>query len=1303
MSDLRKILRRLRTTLWTALTLVMLLAAVLVGVGKLLMPYSARYQPQLEAWLSKAFNQPVKVESFSGEWKAFGPRISLQGVTFMSEGAQSEIAISMAALDIKPLNALIPGRPLYSFRIIGADLSLERTTDGRYLLSGLGVSNRRTGKDSNSGLRNVALNGEVRLQDVSLSFDDPEREIHLVLTNINGRLRMDGRNLAAEIQARISDRDRRRVIGDLDAVVLVKLDAEQHLAAARWHIQTGELMLADLIRQLPHHPLLPVSGRLNAEVWGQWEQGSAQQMQGVMDLRDAQLSSPTGLLNIEHLNSRMNFRFKSRDDWRMDLSDLTIDQGGANWRSRRLTVARNMAENYRLWVSADYLELDFPLQLTQRIMASYNLQWPGSIPRRAQGNVRDLDLLLNTQWQVRQASGQIENAHFWGWDKGPDIAGINLQIALEAGVGDISFAGPAVQLDWPRVFRRPLTLALTDCRVEFFWQPQRDWQFDLNHCSAKNEDLSVRGRVRMAASEGKPEVDINVVMERGDLSRFGDYWPENIMTERTLHWLRTSLFRGEVSGGRFSMVGDLDDYPFTNRRGRLQGIVPIREAALKYADNWPPARQVEAVAEFEAGGMTVTGRIGDTGGVKVDKVVARIGNFKQPALEVEFASQVELPQLVAYIKQTPLLEKMTIDPDQFVFTGKSRVNGRIDWQLRAPTKPVQVVGTVQMQDVHFTELLSAVELDGLAGTLNFNREGLSARQMDGTYRGSPINLEIAADWDAEEIFRATLTGELLVEQVIPEDLIRREPLFKQASGKSHWDISLSVASSADTRARETWLELNSDLIGTSIDLPAPMAKPAAASWPLTVRYPIVVGQRVLSANLADRLQLKMELAEDTSSPVSASIGLEEKAGSLPAAGAFVIAGSAALVDLDNWLDLIVTRSKQNEESDGLMLKSATVNARQIIVFDRLFDAVGLKLKLEDEVIIGDFDAADIAGNIRYYQNEAGSHSLTGEFERLIIPDPVAQGISMETDPTELPELHFFSKEFSYLGLELGETRIEGYPVKNGFHFESIKALSPRLTLDARGNWLRDEQGERSDFNIHIAAEDLGALLEAMDISAAIQGGQTLVNFDAWWEGPPAAFALERLNGEMDLSVLQGNILTAEPGAGRVLGLLSLTELPRRLALDFRDVFDAGFSFDKASGTMRFENGTSFTDDLLLSSAAAEISITGSTDLVAQTFDYEFVIHPGVSKTLPVLGAITGGPAGMAAGLALQALLRDSLGDAAEARYTITGPWTDPLVEPVASPTSNQAAGVDNDMPAAILPADETGTAVPQATGEDNNE
>jgi len=153
MASLKIILRRARTLIWTALSILIILAAVLVGVGKLLMPYSDRYQHRLEAWLSDEFGRPVVLESFEGEWNAFGPRLTLQGMSLLPSaggdpGELGVIAIESAALDIKPLNALIPGRPLYNFRVIGADLQLLRKADGRLELSGFGVSGRNTSHSS---------------------------------------------------------------------------------------------------------------------------------------------------------------------------------------------------------------------------------------------------------------------------------------------------------------------------------------------------------------------------------------------------------------------------------------------------------------------------------------------------------------------------------------------------------------------------------------------------------------------------------------------------------------------------------------------------------------------------------------------------------------------------------------------------------------------------------------------------------------------------------------------------------------------------------------------------------------------------------------------------------------------------------------------------------------------------------------------------------------------------------------------------------------------------------------------------
>ncbi|NNK99879.1 MAG: TIGR02099 family protein [Xanthomonadales bacterium] len=1274
---MKKIFRRLRTLLWTALTLLTVLAAVIVGIGKLLMPYSVHYQPELEAWLSEAFNQPVKVESFNGEWKAFGPRISLQGLTLMPEGLQSEIAIKTAALDIKPLNALIPGRPLYSFRIIGADLSLERATDGRYVLSGLGVSDTSGGQESNAGLRDVVLNGEVSLQDISLSFDDPERDIHLLLNDVNGRFKANGRRLAAEIKARVTDKGGVRVIGDLDAIVRVRLDSNQRLREASWHVETGELLLTDLIPQLPHHPLIPVSGRLNAEVWGQWQRGEPQQMQGVLDLRDAQLSSQTGPLVVDHLNSRFNFEFTHRKNWRADMAGLTVGYAGEEWQSDRFSVARNLPQNLGLWVSADYAELEYPLQLTQRIMANYGKQWPLSVPRRAQGGVTDFDLVLDGRWQLKKLTGELRDGYFWGWEKGPDVEGLSATLALDSGEGNVSLEGTAIKLDWLRAFRRPLVFSMTDCQMEVIWKDKHDWGLDLNRCIAENDDLSASGRVRLAFGQGKPTVDINVALERGEVSRFRDYWPQNVMTQKTIQWLRKSLVSGRVSNGRYTMVGDMDDFPFKDQGGKVQAIASFNGVEINYFDGWPRASGADGVVEFDGPGMNVEARVENIAGAVVDKMTGSIADFKNPVLDLNYQTATKLPSLIGFIKQTPLLDGLELDPEQFVFDGEAELSGHLHSRLGGSEEPIQVTGALTMKGNRFTDLVSDVVLEDIEGVLNYSHEGLKAVELPANFRGYPVLVDIISQWDADEVFRMWLRGDLPVAEVVPQVLFEREPLFHRATGTSRWDVSLRVVTPEGGGDRETWLDLFSNLEGVSIDMPAPLAKPAEPGWPLLVRYPVKAEQHILTADFIDRMQLKMELSREDYSPIRAAVRLGGKAESLPDPGLFKVSGSTPDFDLDNWIDLVVDRFADAEEDDGLSLQNADLYAERVKIFDRQFDAVELGMRFENGVITGNFDSQDINGVVNYYKNESDSHSMSGEFERLIVPDALAEGLTMESDPAELPEIHFYSREFNYLGVDMGETRIEGYPVSNGFHIESVEAQSPRFNFNARGDWYRTDAGERSDFDIRITSESLGAVLEAMDISSAMQGGQTMVHFDAWWEGPPAAFALERLNGEIDISVVRGNILTADSGAGRMLGLFSLTELPRRLAMDFRDVFDEGFSFDEARGTMRLENGTSHTDDMVLTSTVAEISITGSADLVEQTFDYEFAVRPGVSKTLPVIGAIAGGPVGAAAGLALQAILRDALGEAAEARYTIGGTWEEPVIEPVAKPSKSSGG---NDTP-----------------------
>jgi uncharacterized protein YhdP len=138
-------------------------------------------------------------------------------------------------------------------------------------------------------------------------------------------------------------------------------------------------------------------------------------------------------------------------------------------------------------------------------------------------------------------------------------------------------------------------------------------------------------------------------------------------------------------------------------------------------------------------------------------------------------------------------------------------------------------------------------------------------------------------------------------------------------------------------------------------------------------------------------------------------------------------------------------------------------------------------------------------------------------------------------------------------------------------------------------------------------------------------------------------------------------------------LLSIAQLPRRLALDFHDFFSKGFAFDRIDGDVRVENGLARSDNLVIDGPAAEIRIRGSANLVAQQFDQTIDVYPRAGNLLTVAGAIAGGPVGAAIGAAANAVLKKPLGRLAAKTYRVTGPWKEPKVEIISREQSRSEA------------------------------
>jgi uncharacterized protein YhdP len=179
-----------------------------------------------------------------------------------------------------------------------------------------------------------------------------------------------------------------------------------------------------------------------------------------------------------------------------------------------------------------------------------------------------------------------------------------------------------------------------------------------------------------------------------------------------------------------------------------------------------------------------------------------------------------------------------------------------------------------------------------------------------------------------------------------------------------------------------------------------------------------------------------------------------------------------------------------------------------------------------------------------------------------------------------------------------------------------------------------------------------------------------------WLGSPLSLDYASLSGAFKVNVENGQFLKADPGIAKLLGVLSLQSLPRRLALDFRDVFSEGFAFDFFRGDVRIDQGIAASDNLQMKGVNAAVLMEGQADLFRETQDIRVVVVPEINAGTASLIAAAINPAiGLGSFLA-QFVLRKPLMEAATQEFHIDGSWLDPKIQRVNTRPA-PAAGKDD--------------------------
>jgi uncharacterized protein (TIGR02099 family) len=1269
--------RRLRFFFLGLVASLLVALAIVMALGQLLLPLAARYPERVAAMLSERLHRPVRFASLEGFWRPSGPLFVMRDVTIAPVEGGEPLHLPQAAVKLDFGAFVLPSRHLINLRLSDLRLGLRRAVDGRWSIDGFGAG----GGTQKVSLGN--LSADLWLGNLHLDIADDTSQRHYGLVADKLRISLQGRTI------RFGGTLRREHVGGLLSAAGRFADDGSN---GRVYVKGADVDFAALTGDFDADGYALAGGKGRFETWLDWRDAHVVRATSRLDLDNLAIRGPARTVSTAGLHGIVDLHRTAdgqRIDWAgNDGSDLALVLRKSGERSDGTLVGRTL----------DLAPL---------------LPWAGVLPQVSPSLARWLGEghphgrfdQLRADWNsvdgVSFAHGTFSGV---GIDASGGLPGVSSLKGEVFGDGEalaLSLPKQPTTIDATGVFRKPFVMASLGGDIAVY-KDEGDWHVGVDPLDFRGEGYGgqVRGELVLPAADTGPFMDMYVALGEGEVPAAKLFWPIHSMSEGAQNWLNRGLVSGRIEGGSALLRGNLREFPFKNQEGRFEARAAIADLVLEYGTGWPRAEGVAAVANFIGNGMYVEATEGHSLGNAVSSASAAIPDFADGILDLKVSGAGTGGSYLDFIKNSPVASRSREALDAMKLGG----TGEFGFNLLMPLKSAKdftLEGKATIKDADLVADAWKLRLDKITGPMTFDGTGFSAKGLKTAYRGQPADLDVAiagATGDPAKIVDASLTGAFTVDEMVGgfENL---KWLGDVAKGRGTFRIGFDLSKTGQGDTTAQMLRVDSDLRGVELTMPTPVKKPANTATPLSVRVGLPVDGARLDVALGDVVRGRLRLPTDTA-PIAAAFNLGSTVPATMPAQGYLIGGHAPRLDVSGWVQYVVGLSTGGS---GPGLSALDVSADDGEVFGQHFANMHLVARPGPQALSLRVDSDAMVGQMTVPNDELRRRGITARMDRLWWPaaddaadaakkGKAAAGAATATAatvakadeakaippqaqkppdaneagvaPASLPPLHLQVTDMRLGKARLGEARLETWPTDEGMHIDQLRAQSKNIQITATGDWNGDEKRSRTHLSMDFASEDVARMFDALGFAGILQGGRAEARLDAAWPGGPSALALANMDGTLRVDVANGRILEVQPGVGRLFGLVSVTELPRRLSLDFGDVLGKGFAFDSITGDFRFADGNATTQNLKIRAPAAEITITGRAGLKARDYDQEVLVVPHLGSSLPVVGALAGGPVGAAAGLAVQGILGRGLNQAARKRYHVTGSWDKPVFTPI---------------------------------------
>ena len=1208
---------KLKSIVGYSVATVVIIVAVAVSGFRLVLTTADSYQYEVEQLASSLLKQPVRIGRMDAKLSNFVPTLVFDGVQLVSKKTKktlftlSRVEVGLSLSDLVWHQDIVPEKII----VRGMDLYVTRTVEGLIKVKGVDVKGLENvdKNESTKALEQWLLQeGKVAVEDSSLLWVDEQNPgLAWFFDDINFLLAKKSERYQFLLLSKLPDALGKKIEVSIDLLGEINSPETWNIKA---FIESKSININSIKKYIKIPALNLSNGMTDIKLWADWETRRIKKLSGDIKLHNLSYS----INNKEQVNLKLVSGIFDSEKNKNNIWNISVDK--FNYVSNKVTLNESkfsLAFDYKdNLIKTFYIKAnEFKLDAVSNIIADNHLMEKNieeSIQRlNLRGDIRNLYIA----WQNNELNNL--NAEFNGfstnaWGNIPKIESLSGSLSYEEQEGLISLLSKNTVVGFPKLFRDNFVFDTISADIPFS-NTKKGMLFNTQHLEAKNTDVQAHSTATLWLPKdgSSPHLNFQIHALEGDASKVSRYLPVGIMDDSLVKWLDQGILRGKVNTGTIIFSGKLKDFPFDNNKGVFSADIEASNVLINYWNGWPSIENATILGNFTGQGLNVHLKEGSVKNSTIYNSFAKIESFSKPELLIDIKAKGATTDAMQYLINSPILPKAKDIINSSRLSGKVdvdiKLNIPLDEEMRKK-KSLSYSGRASLSDTSLYMLDDKVDIEKISGEILFNENKISSDKLLANIFGEKVSVSISS---SKKNIKVSAKGKINPGAIMT---IFNIPGAPNISGRSKFygDISFPVKK---TKYAYPTLTINSQLVGVKSTLPEMMYKKAGEKQSTQFKT-IFAGKNKTRFSIDFKNKgsavLELKTSKDYTYLNKGAISFSKNKAVLPKKHILFIDGSINKLTPARWNKII-------DKTENKSSKSFIVNPI-VLSLDKL------KLLTTNE-------------------------TRKGKSSNMLMPKdiPPIQGVIKKL---------YFDKMF------LGQLDLKVSIKKNVLHFDEVAMLTKNMNLFAHGDWSVIKGKDKTKMDITLKSDDFGNMLRDLGHEDFIERGKVNTTAKMYWEGTPTQFSLKKLNGDVKLNLENGSIKNIDAGAGRLLGFVSLSALPRKLFGDFKDTFKSGFSFDSAKGKIKIHKGHAFTDGFLVNNSVSKIMINGRTGLVTRDYDNIIKVIPDVGGGIAGIAALLVNlPAGI--GVWLFDKMTGEQFDAASTRvYKVTGSWDKPKTEPI---------------------------------------